>query len=86
MQLQGSLRFTDPDADVVDLEITVTPPTGASSTVKVAITGASGKTEADAAFVPAITAPQAGRHEVRVVLVDAEGHASAPNAVDVIAK
>ena len=85
-QLQGSLHFTDPDADVRDLEITLTPPTGAPSTLKVAIAGVDGKTEADTIFALAIMAPQAGRYEVRVVLIDAEGHMSAPDAVEIIAE
>lgn len=85
-QVQGSLHFTDPDADVRDLEITLTPPAGAAATVELAISGADGKVEADTTFILAITAPQAGDYEVKVVLIDAEGHESDASVATVTAQ
>lgn len=75
-ELRGTLAVSDPDGDVLEAELTLLEPSGASSTLAVPISGVDGLTEATIALQLMVLSPTAGTYEVAAVVIDAEGNRS----------
>lgn len=74
--IEGQASFTDEDADVDTLELTIVTPSGERSTMDVEVADAAGKSAGTVTFVIAIAPPAAGSYGLELVLIDAEGNAS----------
>jgi hypothetical protein len=74
--LSGSVDFSDPDGDVDQIELTLTPPTVASVTTAADVIGADGQTTGQTAIALAVLPPEAGEYALSVIILDAEGNES----------
>lgn len=77
--LRGTVRFEDPDADVLELHAALVEPSGSESDMPpVRVDGARGLAAGAVSLQLAVQFAMPGRHEVRVWLRDAEGNDSNP--------
>lgn len=84
--LRGTVRFEDPDADVLELHAALVEPSGSEADMPpVRVDGARGLMAGAVSLQLAVQFAMPGRHEVHVWLRDAEGNDSNPlvAAVDV---
>lgn len=82
--LRGTVRFEDPDADVLELHAALVEPSGSEADMPpIRVDGARGLTAGAVSLQLAVQFAMPGRHEVHVWLRDAEGNDSNPLAASV---
>ncbi|MBC8073566.1 MAG: hypothetical protein IAG13_34915 [Deltaproteobacteria bacterium] len=84
--VSGTLAFTDPDADVENIELDLAAPDDTHSAIEVEVSGTDGVVEGTVAFSVIVTLPAAGSYTIAAQLIDAEGNASNTKTAPLLAQ